>query len=96
MSDNSTYLPTYLDEPERIAIWTMDEALVLLFPIFMGMMLGYALVGFIIGAVGLTGYSRIRSKLGHHLLPGLIYWYLPITFSRFVATPPSYIREYVG
>lgn len=96
MNDKLTYLPSYLDEPERFLIWTMDEALVLLLPLLIGVMVSFYGTGIIASIVAVTIYSRTKERIGKNLLPGVLYWYFPAAVSRFKATPPSYIKEYVG
>lgn len=97
MMDNpGMTIPSYLDEPERILLWTADEFLFLIFPLFLGICFGYFITGMIGGVLLMTSYSRLKHYIGEQILPGLIYWYFPLRFSRFKATPPSYIREYVG
>ena len=92
----ATYIPAYLDEPELLFIWTFDEAGVLIAPVFIGVMLGFFLIGILVGVAGVTIYSRAKQQVGTNLLSGLLYWYFPASLSGFHATPPSYIREYVG
>jgi len=96
MSNPGVIIPSYLDEPERILLWTADEFMLLIFPLFLGISFGYFVTGMFGGVLLMTIYGRVKRYIGEQFLPGLIYWYLPLRFSRLSATPPSYIRRYVG
>jgi len=90
------YLPKMLDEPFRIYILTIDELLLLVLPIlFVGFIFQQMMIGFILGIVGLTLIKKFKGEQGHYYLLHLAYWYLP-DIVQFKATPPSYIREYLG
>lgn len=95
-TNGPTVIPRYLDEPERVLFWTMDELLILLVPIFVGIACDFAALGLFVGIAGVALYSRLKARIGEHFFSGVLYWYLPPWLSRFKATPPSYIREYIG
>jgi conjugal transfer pilus assembly protein TraL len=90
------YLPKTLDEPFRIYILTIDELLVLVLPIFViGFLFYQMVVGFVLGIGGLALIKKFKGEQGHYYMLHLAYWYLP-ELIQFKATPPSYIRNYLG
>lgn len=97
MSDmDRYYLPKMLDEPFRLYILTLDELCLLVLPILLvGFILHQMLLGFMLGIGGLTLIKKFKGEQGHFYLLHLAYWYLP-DLVQFKATPPSYVRLYLG
>lgn len=90
------YLPKTLDEPFRIYILTIDELLILVLPVMIiGFIFSQMFIGFILGIGGLALIKKFKGEQGHYYLLHLAYWYLP-EIVKFKATPPSYIRNYLG
>lgn len=90
------YMPKTLDEPFRIYILTIDELLLLVLPIVViGFVFHQMVVGFVLGLGGLTLIKKFKGEQGHYYLFHLAYWHLP-EMIQFNATPPSYIRDYLG
>lgn len=90
------YMPKTLDEPFRIYILTIDELLLLVLPIVViGFVFHQMVVGFVLGIGGLTLIKKFKGEQGHYYLFHLAYWHLP-EMIQFYATPPSYIRDYLG
>ncbi len=90
------YIPKLLDEPFRIYLLTIDELVLLVFPIlFVGFILNQIFLGFFLGISGFALLKKFKGEQGHFYLIHLAYWYLP-NLVKFKATPPSYIREYLG
>lgn len=90
------YIPKTIDEPFRIYLLTIDEFIALVLPIILlGFILSQVLLGFIIGIGGFLLVKKFKGEQGHYYVVHLAYWYLP-NVVKFKATPPSYIREYLG
>jgi conjugal transfer pilus assembly protein TraL len=90
------YIPNSIDEPFRVYLLTIDELLLLILPILiLGFFLHQMVLGFIIGISALLLIKKFKGEQGHFYLAHLAYWYLP-NVVWFKATPPSYIREYLG
>lgn len=90
------YIPKSIDEPFRIYLLTIDEFIALVLPIILlGFILSQVLMGFIIGIGGFLLVKKFKGEQGHYYVVHLAYWYLP-NVVKFKATPPSYIREYLG
>ena len=97
MQDANFYIPKYLDAPERYLFWTVDEAIILLSPIVIGLMASQMLVGLLLGPLALVGLKRLKGNGGEKALQHAFYWYFEPPWGHGLkATPPSYIREYVG
>lgn len=95
MSENSFYIPRYLDEPARFLVWTRDEAMALFIPVFFGLFLNHTLVGMALGVAAILGIKKFKSYIGAHYKRWL-YWYFPKELSLLKSTPSSATREYVG
>lgn len=90
------YIPKAIDEPFRVYLLTIDEFLLLTLPILMiGFVFHQMVLGFIVGIGALISIKKFKGEQGHFYLVHLAYWHLPnIVWLK--ATPPSYIREYLG
>lgn len=90
-------IPKYLDAPERYLFWTVDEAIVLISPIAVGILAGYFMVGLLVGPLALVALKKLKGTQGEQVLLNAFYWYLQTPLGpQFKVTPPSAIREYVG
>lgn len=96
MSEYETHIPRYLDEPFRLILWTADELVALCVPFFfIGFYFDAILTGVIVGGVCFLILKKLKGSQGHHYLYTLMYWHLP-ALVLLKATPPSYIRTYLG
>ena len=92
----SGYIPQYLDEPERLLFWTLDEALVMFVPLVLGLMVSGS-VGIALGAGAMFIYRKFKNlKAGVRTIKGYCYWTLPGNFMPAKRLPPSYLREFIG
>ena len=66
-----------LDNPTRLLLWTLPEALVLLGPIFIGMGTGYVFSSLLISGGGLYAMRVWERRCGKQSLYALLYWHLP-------------------
>lgn len=90
------HIPQYLDEPWKIMLWTIDEFLLFLVPFLILMFVfGSPLTGLMVGAACMYVMRRIKGEQGHYFIFNILYWYLP-AIVHFKATPPSYLRQFVG
>lgn len=96
MSDIQVYyIPKNLDEPPRWLFWSMDEAIILLCPIGMGIILGFTFWGFLLGVGAFLGWKRIKGNDQANLIIYMIYWYFPSVLIKLKYTPPSYNRMFL-
>jgi conjugal transfer pilus assembly protein TraL len=90
------YLPKTLDVPAKVILWTIDEVVVFLIPFLLTFLLLHSpMIGMMSGAILVIFLKKIKGEEGHYFLAHLSYWHLP-SFVRYRATPPSYIRQYLG
>jgi len=94
MLDKKYYVPRHLDDPPKFLLWSLDEAMVLLVPFIIGVLLSQVVIGMVLGVLSMLMVRRLKSKEGSNILFSLLYWHFPI--NRFSHTPPSYIRTYIG
>ena len=90
------YMPRFLDEPWKIAFFTLDEVLVITIPVLLGLLVFNApVIAMGVSSVCVTLLKKLKGEEGHYFIRQLVYWYLPpILFLK--ATPPSYVREILG
>jgi conjugal transfer pilus assembly protein TraL len=94
--DDKYYIPKAIDEPFRIYLLTLDEFLLLTLPILIiGFVFHQMVLGFMVGISAMWSIKKFKGEQGHYYIAHLAYWYLP-PIVRFKATPPSYIRDYIG
>jgi len=91
-----TYIPQYLDEPERYLVFTPDELVAVVFPLAIGTMAANFLWGLL--AAGLAFWSLRKFKQGGalHRVLWRAFWVLPSDLFRLKATPPSHLRFLAG
>ena len=97
MDENQKYyIPKYLDEPMRIILWTIDEVLAFIIPVFLIYVLSNQLLfGILLGLINFLLLKKLKGEQGAYFLRALIYWHLP-QIIKLRKTPPSFIREYIG
>lgn len=90
------YIPQLLDEPFRIFLLTIDEFLIMIIPIIsLGFILNQMILGFFIGMSAAFAVKKLKGEQGNAYVINLVYWYLP-PIIKLRATPPSYMREFIG
>ena len=96
MEVEAYYIPRQLDEPERLLFWSMDEALLMLLPVGIGIMSGFILTGVIAGIMFFLLWKKIKGAGQVNLAMYGVYWFFPSILSGMKFTPPSYQRFYLG
>lgn len=86
----------HLDDPLRILKWTIDEALILIVPIFFGIGADHFVAGMMSAGLGFWGLKKLKQRLGFMGLRHALYWHMPHNKRQLPTSPPSYIREYLG
>lgn len=90
------YIPQNLDTPFKIILWTWDEVTAFMVPcIILFFMFNAPLSGVFCGVILVTTLKKVKGEEGHYFLAHLAYWHFPPVVI-YKATPPSYIREYLG
>ncbi len=86
----------HLDDPLRLLKWTVDEAGIIIAPLFLGIGVEHPFLGLIVAAGGYWGLVTLKKRFGLSTLRHAFYWYLPKNAKKLSHMPPSYIREYMG
>jgi conjugal transfer pilus assembly protein TraL len=89
-------LVNLLDEPERILFFTVEEFLMLIVPIAMGLKFHHSGYGLFLGICGLYSIHKFKKRDGEAFFQYWVYWNLPLWFGRFKKIPPAYFRTLVG
>jgi conjugal transfer pilus assembly protein TraL len=90
------YIPRYLDEPFKVVLLTLDEIIVLILPLLLGLFLfNTPIISLVIGALLVLFLKTIKGNEGYYFIYHLAYWYLP-QIIKYRSTPPSYMREILG
>lgn len=88
--------PQFLNEPYRLIIFTIDEVIVAVLTLY----IFGAVCGFIVTSLVLTSFflylmRRMKGNEGVYFYVHLFYWFFSLS-PKLRATPPSWIREYLG
>lgn len=99
MEDNKYKMVEYLDEPERILFFTVDEFLGLMIPIAIGLKTHHMLFGLLGGILLLYLLNKLKVKRGNDgdsFIQRIMYWYFPSRISKLKYIPPSFLRSFMG
>lgn len=94
MNEALLAIPRHLDDPPRFLFWDLDEAILFMLALILGILVDLLFVGAAAGVALVVAYGRAKSGRHHAFALHLLYWHLPVTFG-FRRTPPSCIREYI-
>lgn len=98
MHDETGYIPKYLDAQERFIFWDMDQAVIGLLVMGLGIGAGAMLSGMVAGGVIAWQYGRLKAGKHPRFAVHLMYWWLPpaIAITKPKVTPPSDQRYFLG
>jgi type IV conjugative transfer system protein TraL len=92
------YILKHLDNPTRILFWDSNEVLLLVFPFFLGVLVG-SMILMLAGVIALPAFRRVKKLYPKGFLLAWMYWSLPycyvVKFNRWKSLPPSYLMEVV-
>ena len=91
-----TYIPQYLDEPERFFIFTPDELIVAVAPLALCTVFLNFAVGLAVAVAAFAGLRKLKQGGGLHRLLWILYWHAPGDVLRLKGAPPSHLRELAG
>lgn len=94
MNDALLAIPQHLDDPPRFLFWDLDEAILFMLALVLGLMVDLVFVGGATGVALVLAYGKAKSGRHRAYALHLMYWYLPVTLG-FRRTPPSWIREFI-
>ncbi|HRD70433.1 MAG TPA: type IV conjugative transfer system protein TraL [Legionella sp.] len=88
--------PQYIDEPYRLILFTLDEVFVAVLTVYLiGFVCGFVLMSLVVTALLIFLMKRIKGNEGPSFYVHLFYWFFSIS-PKLRATPPSWIREFLG
>lgn len=88
--------PQYLNEPYRLIIFTLDEIFVIVATIYIiGFVCGFIVSSLFLTAILVYLLKRMKGNEGPYFYVHLLYWFFSIS-PKLRATPPSWIREFLG
>jgi conjugal transfer pilus assembly protein TraL len=94
MNDALLAIPQHLDDPPRFLFWDLDEAILFMLALVLGLMVDLVFVGGATGVALVLAYGKAKSGRHRAYALHLMYWHLPVTLG-FRRTPPSWIREFI-
>ena len=87
-------IPRHLDDMPKIVFWEMDQAMLFMLMLVLGIASNMPLVFGVIGAVVAWAFGKMKHGKHRGFSKHLLYWTLPFQF--YTRTPPSHLREFVG
>ena len=95
MDEAHFLIPCRLDDPPQFFLWDADEAVLVIFFVLLGALLGLIVLGAVIGLLLARGFTRVKAEGGRGIIPRFLYWYTPSQW-WFRSRAPSHVREYLG
>lgn len=96
MNRDTHFLLNYLDQPWRLLFLTVDEVLILAFPLVLGFWHFEAFWGLAGAGVGFSGARFLKKRFGKGNFPAALYWHLPTSRRHMALFLPSHVREFIG
>jgi type IV conjugative transfer system protein TraL len=94
------YIPKHLDAPPRFLLWSVDEAMSALIPVFLGAVMSLGIFTPIIAIISFKTWKKIKgssnSSGGQGFVKTFIYWNYPSKILGLKATPDSAIKNYIA
>ncbi|MDP1573080.1 MAG: type IV conjugative transfer system protein TraL [Pseudomonadota bacterium] len=95
--DETGYIPKALDAQERFLWWEMDQAIIALLLVGIGVSSGQMLMGIALGALAAWQYGRLKAGKHPKFAVHALYWWFPSgLLLKPQATPPSDQRYFLG
>lgn len=89
-------IPSHLDDPERMGLWTLDEFLAMTIPFAWGILAQHIIIGLTLSLLCWWALRKLKAGRAMSWLLHMAYWHLPSGFTGLKATPPSHLRLMVG
>ncbi len=99
MDGEAGYIPKSLDAQERFLWWEIDQAIIAIMFVGMGVISGSMLTGIVVGGVAAWQYGRLKTGKHHKFAIHALYWWFPsgsLSFVKLKAMPPSDVRSFLG
>lgn len=97
MEDTKRYkTPQYLGEPYRLIVFTLDEVFAAIITIYLvGSVCDLLVTSLFLAVFFLYLLRKAKGNEGPCFYVQIFYWYFSLS-PKLAATPPSWIREYLG
>lgn len=89
-------IPVFLDEPERIGLWSIDEFVAMAAPFITGILTQHIIIGIVSGFAGWWVLRKAKAGRATSWLLHLAYWHLPSNVTGIRSVPPSHLRLMAG
>lgn len=96
VKDDRNRIPSTLDEPEKLAFWTLDEFALLIGGFVLGIAFGRFVEGILLGFAGVWGIRKFKKGESLNVIRYGLYWIAPSGIFSFKRTLPSYKRDLAG
>lgn len=91
------YIPRTLDKQEKFLLWDIDQFIIAILLIGVGVTIGALISGMVAGSVAAWQYGRLKAGKHPKFATHSLYWWLPSgLFVKTAVTPPSYRRYFLG
>lgn len=78
-----------LQDPQRVLLLPIDEALALILPFIFGVIGNQVPLGALLGVVAWWVWGKVKGEGGLELLVAATYWYLPASVKAYKEFPDS-------
>ncbi len=89
-------IPTFLNQPDRIAFWTWNEFILFISITVIVSILYSLILGLMLGVLGVRFMKQLQNSPYGDLTKIGMYWFSPWSQHRFKYLPSAFIREYIG
>jgi len=91
------YIPRTLDQLEKFLLWEIDQFIIAVMIIGVGVTSGMLLSGLVCGSVAAWQYGKLKAGKHPKFALHVLYWWLPSdVFTKTHVTPPSHLRYFLG
>lgn len=96
MSLEKFYIPKHLDDAPRFLLWSIDEAMSAMIPLFLGVLMSLGIASPILALISFKSWKKVKGSGGSSLVKAFIYWHYPSSILGLKATPDSSIKNFIG
>ncbi len=91
------YIPRTLDKQEQFLLWDIDQFIVAVLLIGIGVSLGMMIGGIVCGSAAAWQYGKLKAGKHAKFAVHSLYWWMPSSMIvKTAVTPPSYQRYFLG
>ncbi len=90
------YIPRHLDDAPKFLFWSVDEAMIILIPIFFGIMINMTILAILLSTVLFKSWKKVKGFGGRGIIQMILYWYYPKSLLDLKYTPDASIKHYIS